>query len=91
MTQEDDEHYRNNNNCRFCEKNFEPDKARDHCHLTGKIGGPAHSTCNINVTEKQRTFIPFLFHNFSHYDGYLFFENYSIRKVIKSNLKLYLI
>ena len=25
-----------NKNCRFCEKNFESDKVRDHCHLTGK-------------------------------------------------------
>ena len=22
--------------CRFCEKNIESDKVRDHCHLTGK-------------------------------------------------------
>ena len=43
MTKKDEEDYRNNNNCRFCEKNIESDKVRDHCHLTGKYRGPAHS------------------------------------------------
>ena len=56
MTNEDEESYRNNNICRFCEKNIEPDKVRDHCHLTGKYRGPAHSKCNINVTKKQSNF-----------------------------------
>ena len=35
MTQEDEEDYKNNNNCRFCEKEILSDKIRDHCHLTG--------------------------------------------------------
>ena len=52
MTEEDEEHCKNNNICRFCEKNIESDKVRDHCHSTGKYRGPAHSKCNINVTQK---------------------------------------
>ena len=43
MTEEDEEDYRNNNICRFCDKNFESDKVRNHCHLTGKYRGPAHN------------------------------------------------
>ena len=74
MIQEDEEDYRNNNICRFCEKFIETDKVRDHCHLTGKYRGPAHSKCNINVTQKQSNFIPFIFHNFSNYDCHLFFK-----------------
>ena len=50
MTDEEEEDFRNNNVCRFCEKNIEFDKVRDHCHLTGKNRGPAHSKCNVNVT-----------------------------------------
>ena len=50
------------------------DKVRDHCHLTGKYRGPAHNTCNINVTQKQSNFIPFIFHNFSNYDCHMFFK-----------------
>ena len=49
-------------------------KARDHCHLTGNYRGPAHSICNINVTQKQSNFIPFIFHNFSNYDCHMFFK-----------------
>ena len=74
MTDEDEEDYRNNDICRFCEKIIESDKVRDHCHLTGKYRGPAHNTCNINVTQKQSNFIPFIFHNFSNYDCHMFFK-----------------
>ena len=69
-----DEGYRNNNNCRFCEKEILSDKVRDLCHLTGKYRGPAHGKCNINVTQKQSNFIPFIFHNFSNYDCHMFFK-----------------
>ena len=74
MTGEDEEDYKNNNICRFCEKNIESDKVRDHCHLTGGYRGLAHSNCNINVTQKQSNFIPFIFHNFSNYDCHMFFK-----------------
>ena len=74
MTEEDDEDYRNNNICRFCEREFITDKVRDHCHLTGKYRGPAHSKCIINVTQDQSNFIPFTFHNFSNYDSHMLFR-----------------
>ena len=74
MTPADEENYQNNNICRFCEKFIEYDKVRDHCHLTGKYRGPAHSKCNIIVTQKQSNFIPFIFHNFSNYDCHMFFK-----------------
>ena len=74
MTEEDEEDYRINDFCRFCEKNIESDKVRDHCHLTVEYRGPAHSKCNINVTQAQSTFKPFIFHNFSIYDCHMFFE-----------------
>ena len=74
MTEEDEEDFRNDNICRFCEKNIESDKVRDHCHLTGTYRGPSHSKCNINVTQDQSNFIPFIFHNFSNYDSHMFFK-----------------
>ena len=74
MTEEDEEDYGKHNICRYCEKNIDCDEMRDHCHMTGKNRGPAHSICNINVTQKQSIFIPFNFPNFSNYDCHTFFK-----------------
>ena len=90
MTEEDEEDYRSNNICRFCEKNIESDKVRDHCHLTGKYRVPAHSNCNINVTQKQSNFIPFLFHNFSKYDCHMFFKKLVDKKKDKVDFEIIL-
>ena len=83
MTKENEEDYRTNNYCRFCEKNIESDKVRDHFHLTGKFRGPAHRICNVNVTQDQSNFIPFIFHNFSNYDCHMFFKKLVDKKMIK--------
>ena len=74
MTKKDEEDYRNYDICRFCEKEIITDKVGDHCHLTGKYRGSAHSKCNITVTENQSNFLPFIFHNFSNYDCHMFFK-----------------
>ena len=74
MTEENEEDYRINNICRFYEKNIQSNKVRDHCHLTGEYRGPAHSICNINVTQHQSNFIPFIFHNFINFDCHMFFK-----------------
>ena len=75
MTEEDEEDYKINNICRFCGKNIECDKVRDHCPLTGKYRGPAHSKGNINVTQDQSNFIPSIFYNFSKYDCHMFLKS----------------
>ena len=61
MTEKDEEDYRSNDNCRFCEKNNEADKVRDQFHLTGMKRGPAHSKCKINVIQKQIIFFHLYF------------------------------
>ena len=73
-TEDDEAVYRNNNIYRFCETFIESDKVRDPCHLTGSYRGPAHSKCNINVTQDKSNFISFIFHNFSKYDCHMFFK-----------------
>ena len=73
LTEENEEEFKTNNVCPICEINIEPEKVRDHCHLTSKYRGPAHNNCNINVTQKQSSFIPFIFNIFSNYDCHLFF------------------
>ena len=74
MTDDDEEEFRNDNVCRFCEKEILSDKVRDHCHPTGDYRGPAHSKCNINVTQDQSYSILFIFHNFCNYDSHMFFK-----------------
>ena len=58
--EEDEKDFRNKDTFRFCENNIESDKVGYHCHSTGKYRRPAHNTCNIKVTQKQNTFIPFV-------------------------------
>ncbi|KYM90760.1 hypothetical protein ALC53_01754 [Atta colombica] len=54
----------------ICEKPFALDdtRVRDHCHLTDRYCGPAHSNCNVNY--KNSFHIPIVFHNLSGYDAH---------------------
>ena len=88
MTEEDEEDYRNNNICRFCEKETIYNKFRDHCNLTGEYRGPAHSICHSNVTQKQSNSIPFIFHIFSHYDCHMFFKKLVTKKNVNVNFEI---
>ena len=80
MTQEDEIDYMNATHCHICEgKIFEEvddkkyKKVRDHCHLTGKYRGAAHSICNLKY--RLPKFYPVIFHNLSGYDSHLFIKN----------------
>ena len=88
MKQKDEEDYRNGKNCRFCEKEILSDKVRDHCHLTGKYRGLAHSKCNINVTQNESNFIPFVFQNFSNYDCHMFCKRLVNKKKDKVDFEI---
>ena len=65
LSEGDEDHYRKNDICQFCEKEIISDKVRDHYPLTGKNRQTFHQKCNTNVTQKQSNFVPFVFHNFS--------------------------
>ena len=88
MRKKNEEDFKNNNICQFCEKEKLSDKVRDHCHLTGKYRGPAHNTCNINVKQKDSNFLPFAFHNFSNYDCHMFFKRLVDLKKDKVKFKI---
>ncbi|XP_036148385.1 uncharacterized protein LOC118647470 [Monomorium pharaonis] len=48
LSKEQLEAYRSATRCHICDKPFAPDdtRVRDHCHLTGRYRGPAHSLCS---------------------------------------------
>ncbi|XP_049887050.1 uncharacterized protein LOC126381638 [Pectinophora gossypiella] len=70
LTEQELESFLTSKNCYLCNKLLFEDKVRDHCHLTGRYRGPAHSYCNIQF--KLPKFLPVFFHNLSGYDSHLF-------------------
>ena len=36
--------------CHVCDKPLKGDAVREHCHITGKYRGAAHTACNLNLT-----------------------------------------
>ena len=47
-------------------------RVRDHCHLTGRYRGAAHSDCNLNYKFSNR--IPVVLHNLRGYDSHLIMQ-----------------
>ena len=73
MTREDRMTYKKATHCHICEEEIKDIKVRDHCHLTGKFRGAAHSICNLKY--RLPKFYPVIFHNLSGYDSHLFIKN----------------
>ena len=80
MTPKDKIDYKKATICHICESGIPREgddprfkKVRDHCHLTGKFRGAAHSMCNLKY--RLPKFYPVIFHNLSGYDSHLFIKN----------------
>ena len=84
LTKEQWEVYRSATRCHICEKPFEPDdkRVRDHCHLTGRYRGPAHSSCNLFY--RNVSYIPVVFHNLFGYDSHFIIKK--IATLFKGNI-----
>ena len=68
MISEDEYGFQNATHCSICENPCDPDdKVRDHCHMTGKYTGCAHSSCNSHVSFKDFKITVFV-HNLKGYD-----------------------
>ena len=61
--------------CYTCKKpllhKYYRDAVKDHCHLTGKYRGAAHSECNLKLKINPKTHqVPVVFHNLRGYDAH---------------------
>ena len=53
----------------FCAQDINGDKARDHCHMTGKYRGVAHTECNLHYNSRKWE-APVFCHNIKGYDSH---------------------
>ena len=72
MTNEDEEIFHNSHICLICKQELSTDKARDHCHVTGKFRGAAHNKCYPKLRIPRKLAI--IFHNLQGYDGHIIFK-----------------
>ena len=72
MTNKDEEIYNDSQICWICKEKLKTDKARDHCHVTGKFRGAAHNKCNLKLRINKK--LPIIFHNLRGYDGHIIFK-----------------
>ena len=59
ISEEEENQFQSTNNCMYCNKVFENDKVRDHCHFTGKYRGASCYICNLEEG-KNRKFVPII-------------------------------
>ena len=83
---EEEQEFQSSNTCWICETRIDNDdeKARNHCHVTGKFRGTAHWDCIINLQFTKK--VPVIFHNLRGYDSHAIF-----RKLNKFGVKIDLI
>ena len=94
MTEKEEKQFQSSSTCWLCEKLIENDdeKARNHCHNTGKFRSAAHWTCNINFHLTKK--ISVIFHNLRDYDSHLVFcelDKFDVKiDVIPNGLEKYM-
>ena len=75
MTNTDWESHRTASRCHVCDGLLKGDSVKDHCHITGKYRGAAHSACNLKLRlSPKTTTIPVVFHNLRGYDSHLLMQ-----------------
>ena len=72
ISRTDEQAFQESTNCHICGEALFTDRVRDHCHLTGKYRGAAHSDCNLNYKFSNR--IPVVLHNLRGYDSHLIMQ-----------------
>ena len=94
MTVQNEIDFQNSTVCHICERKFNEDKpskqkVRDHCHITGKYRGAAHSDCNLKwAISPEKLKIPVIFHNIKGYDCHFIMQKIGdlIRRDVNINV-----
>ena len=83
MSEKEEHLFQQCNSCWISKKLIDNDeeKVRDHCHVTDKVRGAAHESCNINLQLTKE--IPVIFYNLRGYDSHLIFN-----ELDKSDVKI---
>ena len=73
MTEEEEHLFQQSNTCWVSKKliDYDNEKVRDHCNVTGKFRGAAHWSCNLNFQLTKKVAV--IFHNLRGYDIHLIF------------------
>ena len=71
FNEEDRINYNNATHCHICDEPLgcKETTVRDHCHISGKFRGAAHSICNAGLHYRYIK-IPIFFHNLKGYDSH---------------------
>ena len=85
---EDENNYQNSKDCWICNEKLDKDKVRDHCHITGKYRGAAHSQCNLKLKIPKK--LPIVFLNLGVYDGHINFKEFIDIQVIPKTSERYM-
>ena len=72
ITTEDEKNYQDSQDCWICNEKLDETKVRDHCYITGKYRGAAHSQCNLKLKIPKK--LPIIFRNLPNYEGHIIFK-----------------
>ena len=92
MTEKNERDFQNSTKCHICARKFNEQKpskqkVRDHCHITGKYRGAAHSDCNLKwAISAEKLEIPVIFHNLKGYDCHFIMQN--IGHLVRQDLNI---
>ena len=71
----DEEAYNNSQIYSISNEKLDASKVRDHCHITGKYRGAAHSICNLKLKIPRK--LPITVHNLEGYDEHIIFKEFN--------------
>ena len=86
--------FENAKSCHICNKEYNNKDVpvRDHCHVTGKYRGSAHTDCNLSYRLTNKIYV--IFHNLRGYDSHLIMQEIGKFKnsinVIPNNMEKYM-